>query len=80
MQRIGEVIRKLRLGAGLSQFEVQVRTGIARSALSTFEAGYVVPSEKQARLLLRVLSAAVKERVKVVSKIAAQAEHLGVLG
>jgi len=76
VQRIGESIKKLRLAAGLSQFEVQVRTRIARSALSTFESGYVDPSEKQARLLLRVLSAAVKDRVKAVSKVAAQAERL----
>ena len=78
MQEIGEKIKKLRLAAGLSQWEVEKRTGVDRSTLSTIESGYVAPSEKQVRQLIRVLSAAVKDRVKVVSKVAAEAERLEV--
>jgi hexokinase len=60
----------------LTQIEVESRTKIDRSALSLFEHEYRTPTEAQARLLIRVLSAAIKDRVKEVSKVAAQAERL----
>ncbi len=78
MREIGEKIKKLRLAAGLSQWEVEKRTGVDRSTLSTIESGYVAPSEKQVRQLIRILSAAVKDRVKVVSKVAAEVERMKV--
>ena len=78
MKRIGREIRRLRAASGLSQIEVESRTGIDRSALSLFEHEYRRPTEVQARLLIRVLSAAVRERIKAVSKVAAQAERLEV--
>ena len=76
MQEIGEKIKKLRLAAGLSQWEVEKRTGVDRSTLSTIESGYVAPSEKQVRQLIRVLSAAVKDRIKAVSRVADETKNL----
>ncbi len=78
MKRIGREIRRLRAASGLTQIELESRTGIDRSALSLFEHEYRSPTEAQVRLLIRVLSAAVKDRVKAVSKVAAHAEHLEV--
>ena len=41
---LGESIRKIRLAKGLSQGEMQKRTGILRSYLSRVENGHTVPS------------------------------------
>ena len=76
MKKFCSEIRKLRLSSGLSQSEVASRAGMDRSVLSLFEAGYRQPTEEQARLLTRSLYAAAKERVKAVSKVVAEAEHL----
>ena len=79
MKRIGHRIRRLRAASGLTQIEVESRTKIDRSALSLFEHEYRNPTDAQARLLFRVLSAAVKDRVKAVSKVAAEVEEQGIL-
>ena len=80
MKKIGSEIRGLRIASGLSQIEVESRTGVERSALSLIEAGYRKPTEEQARLLIRTLSAAVKENIKVASKVVAEAERLQLTG
>lgn len=41
---LGESIRKIRLARGISQGEMQKRTGILRSYLSRVENGHTVPS------------------------------------
>lgn len=76
MKKIGNEIRELRIAAGLSQIEVESRTKIDRSTLSLFESGYRNPTEEQARLLIRTLSGAAKERIKAASKAVAEAERL----
>ncbi len=76
MKNISGEIRRLRIAACLTQVEVESRTGIERSALSIIEAGHRKPTEKQARLLIRTLSAAAKEHIKAASKAIAEAERL----
>lgn len=44
MMNLGEAIRKIRQAKGLSQGEMQKRTGILRSYLSRVENGHTVPS------------------------------------
>ena len=52
---LGDSIRKIRLAKGISQGEMQKRTGILRSYLSRVENGHTVPAvetlEKMARAL-----------------------------
>lgn len=79
MKRIGREIGRLRAVSGLTQIEVESRTGIDRSALSLIEHEHRSPTEAQARLLVRILSAAVRERIKAASKVAAQVEQHGIL-
>ncbi len=79
MKRIGREIRRLRAASGLSQWEVHRRTRIDRSVLSLFEHEYRTPTDAQARLLIRILSTAVRERAKAVSKVAAEVEEQGIL-
>jgi transcriptional regulator with XRE-family HTH domain len=76
MKKIGIEIRELRIASAMSQIEVESRTGIDRSALSLIESGHREPTEKQTRLLVRTLSIAARDRVKVASKAMAEAERL----
>ena len=76
MKRIGREIRRLRSASGLTQIEIESRSGIDRSALSLFEHGYRTPTEAQARLLIRILSAAVRDRIKAVSRVADETKNL----
>jgi len=41
---LGELVRQIRLAKGLSQGEMQKRTGILRSYLSRVENGHTIPS------------------------------------
>jgi transcriptional regulator with XRE-family HTH domain len=43
---IGERIRHARLGAGLRQYQIAQRTGVSRSAVSAWELGQGISSEK----------------------------------
>lgn len=45
-QAIGERIRRARLKAGLRQYQIAERTGVSRSAVSAWELGQGISSEK----------------------------------
>ena len=49
----GDLLREARLRAGLTQAELGFRAGIARSAISRYERGDVVPSLEGLRRLIR---------------------------
>lgn len=78
MKAFARKIRDLREMSGLSQFQIEAKTGINRSTVSLFENGHRTPTPEQAQELIRVLSEAVRERAAVAAEVADSAEGMGV--
>lgn len=74
MKAFGKKLQELRRMSGLSQWEIEARTGINRSTLSLFENGHRTPTPEQAQELIRVLSEAVRERAAVAAEVADRVE------
>ncbi len=78
MKLTGKQIRELREAANLSQIEVEKLTGglVHRMVLSFVENGHRTLSAEQEAAVCRVLTRAVRDRARTISKAAAQAERL----
>lgn len=53
---LGPRLRSLRLGAGMSQNQLAIRSGIPKSRLSRYENGHLLPSIPTLRRLARALA------------------------
>jgi transcriptional regulator with XRE-family HTH domain len=64
-------IRKHRILAGWSQFDLSAATGIDRSRLSMYENGHYAPSVDEALIIERALLSAIADRTKELNAVLA---------
>ena len=57
MSRMGDTIRQNRIKYGLSEKQLARKTGLAESVIKEFEAGRRIPSDEQARRILKACGA-----------------------
>lgn len=63
MNKVGQNIRKARVGAGMSQNDVQARCGIEKPRLSRYENGHILPTIETIEVLAKALKVAPKTLV-----------------
>jgi hypothetical protein len=59
----GQRLRRLRVAAGLTQWDLQAMTGINRTKLSLVECGHVCLTAREERTITSVLSAGLGQRL-----------------
>lgn len=65
--RVGARIRDLRNNAGLSQAELEARSGIPKARLSRYENGHVMPTVRSADKIASALGLTLAEFLRGIS-------------
>jgi transcriptional regulator with XRE-family HTH domain len=65
--RVGARIRDLRSNAGLSQTELEARSGISKARLSRYENGHVMPTVQTVDKIAAALGSTLSEFLRGIS-------------